>query len=576
MVAPVALHDMHQDRDEPVRSFCARLMGQANICNYSVECPDCKKDVSCTNHIVSDCITRCLSDDDICLDVLMNESHHKTFDSLVSYIESKEAGKRSISWLTSSQGAKAARSHYQKQRSSSVREKMVKCIHCGEAGHGNGFNKPLRKEQCPAYGQTCQSCTQEASLLISLQIKKQTKPQASNTARTSSNSNDTDGKGAVYDSLCSIASDSILGLWSDILDHHLYDNMCDRWSHQPSKPQPFINLEIATHREDYQSLGFTLTSRPGKCTISGMADTGCQSCLCGLPGMNKLDISRKTSSLSQCRCMQPIKHPSAYLELLSSDRQEEPSLANVFKPDKSSVTDNVDKLFISCEECISLGMISENFPSIGEAASLITSSKAAICDCPRCTLSPPRHTNPRCPPTEENIPRIKQYLMDYYRSTTFNTCEHQPLPLMEGPPMKLMIEENAMAVAHHIPVPVPIHWQERVNPDIERDVALGVLVPVPIGEPATWCHRMVICAKKNGQPPRTVDFQPLNKYATRETHHTQSPFLEARAVPCNMKKTMFDAWNGYHSVLICEDDRHPTTFITPGGATDTKLLQRDT
>ena len=84
MVARAALHDMHQDIDEPVRSFCARLMGQANICNYSVECPDCKKDVSYTNHIVRDCVMRGLSDDDIRLDVLGNESQHKTLDSLVS------------------------------------------------------------------------------------------------------------------------------------------------------------------------------------------------------------------------------------------------------------------------------------------------------------------------------------------------------------------------------------------------------------------------------------------------------------------------------------------------------------
>ena len=210
-------------------------------------------------------------------------------------------------------------------------------------------------------------------------------------------------------------------------------------------------------------------------------------------------------------------------------------------------------------------MISENFPSISEAASLITSSKEAICDCPRRTLPPPCPANPQCPPTEENIPRIKQYLMDYYRSSTSNTCEHQPLPLMEGPPMKLMIEENAMPIAHHTPVPVPIHWQERVKADIERDVALGVLEPVPIGEPVTWCHRMVVCVKKNGQPRRTVDFQPLNKYAARETHHTLSAFLQARAVPRNMRKTVFDAWNGYHSVPICEEDRHLTTFITPWG-----------
>ncbi len=44
-----------------------------------------------------------------------------------------------------------------------------------------------------------------------------------------------------------------------------------------------------------------------------------------------------------------------------------------------------------------------------------------------------------------------------------------------------------------------------------------------------------------------------------------SPFHLARAVPPGMKKTVFDAWNGYHSVRLHEDDRHYTTFITPWG-----------
>ena len=136
---------------------------------------------------------------------------------------------------------------------------------------------------------------------------------------------------------------------------------------------------------------------------------------------------------------------------------------------------------------------------------------------------------------------------------------------MEGPPMKLMIDKDATPVAHHTPIPVPLHWQEQVKADIDRDVSLGVLEPVPVGEPVTWCHRMVVCAKKSGQPRRTVDFQPLNKFASRETHHTQSPFLQARAVPHDMRKTVFDAWNGYHSVPIREEDRHFTTFITPWG-----------
>ena len=80
-----------------------------------------------------------------------------------------------------------------------------------------------------------------------------------------------------------------------------------------------------------------------------------------------------------------------------------------------------------------------------------------------------------------------------------------------------------------------------------------------------WCHGMVICAKKTGQPRRTVDLQPLNVHATRETHHTQSPFHQARSVPHRKLKSLFDAWIGYQSVPLYADDRHFTTFITPWG-----------
>ena len=35
MVARVKLQNLHQERDEPVRSFVARLRGQAGVCNFS-------------------------------------------------------------------------------------------------------------------------------------------------------------------------------------------------------------------------------------------------------------------------------------------------------------------------------------------------------------------------------------------------------------------------------------------------------------------------------------------------------------------------------------------------------------
>ena len=136
---------------------------------------------------------------------------------------------------------------------------------------------------------------------------------------------------------------------------------------------------------------------------------------------------------------------------------------------------------------------------------------------------------------------------------------------MAGPPLRLMINADAKPVAHHSPIPVPLHWQDAVKASLMQDVKLGVIEPVPVGEPVTWCHRMVVCAKSNGEPRRTIDFQALNTHAARETHHTQSPFHQARSVPHNKKKTVFDCWNGYHSVPLHPDDRHYTTFITPWG-----------
>ena len=124
---------------------------------------------------------------------------------------------------------------------------------------------------------------------------------------------------------------------------------------------------------------------------------------------------------------------------------------------------------------------------------------------------------------------------------------------------------SKMAQVRDRSIPVAVHWQDEVKAGLDEDVRLGVLEKVPIGDRVTWCHGMVIYAKKNGKPRRTVDFQALNVYAARETHHTPSPFHQARGVPENKRKPVFDAWNGYHIVRLHEDDKHLTTFITPWG-----------
>ena len=64
-------------------------------------------------------------------------------------------------------------------------------------------------------------------------------------------------------------------------------------------------------------------------------------------------------------------------------------------------------------------------------------------------------------------------------------------------PLRLMLDEDATLVAHHTPIPVAIQWQDEVIAAIDQFDRLGVLEEVPIGTPVTWCHCMVICAKKN-------------------------------------------------------------------------------
>ena len=111
------------------------------------------------------------------------------------------------------------------------------------------------------------------------------------------------------------------------------------------------------------------------------------------------------------------------------------------------------------------------------------------------------------------------------------------------------------------------HWLDHPETNISVKSSFHFILPV-YGDwnwavYSHWCHRMVVCKKKNGQPRRTVGLQTLNVHCKRETHHTPSPFHQAMSVPNGKKKSVFDAWNGYHSVPIRECDHHLATFITP-------------
>ena len=64
------------------------------------------------------------------------------------------------------------------------------------------------------------------------------------------------------------------------------------------------------------------------------------------------------------------------------------------------------------------------------------------------------------------------------------------------------------------------------------------------------------------KPPASPTGQVITP---RQTHATNSPFHQAVSVPKNTYKTVLDAWKGYHSIPLAEEDKDYTTFITPFG-----------
>ena len=573
MVARATLLSMRQDRDEPVRAFVARLRGQAGVCKYVHPCTGCGHANSYMEAILRDVLCRGLVDTDIQTDLLGDPNQDMSLEQALKYVEAKEAGKRSASRLTLPHATEASSSYKAKSKVQSMPQspRDEPCAYCGTRGHGKNAPTRTRRVECPAFGTTCDSCGKDHH------FKKVCR------SKPAKGSSLTDTGGAILHGICAMEASSHKDQVT--LDHHIFNKKTGRWSMAQSQPQPYIRVKASTSRQDYEHFGFPLKPVPKVAFISAMADTGCQSCLAGTNVAKSLGLSNND--------LIPVR-----LRMHSANNQDihilGAAIMKLSHKDKSTrqivyVTGSTRKMFLSREACADLGIISQGFPesTISTLPSLHperpytsptppaqldnvdsngpTPAPQPTCSCPRRTKPPPAPSSLPFPATPENRVKLQEYILKHYAASTFNTCEHQVLPLMDGPPLRLMIDPTATPSVHHSPIPVPLHWQDAVKADLDRDVRLGVLEQVPIGNPVTWCHQMVICAKKNGTPRRTIDFQPLNAQATRETHHTQSPFHQARSVPPGKLKTVFDAWNGYHSVALRPDDRHYTTFITPWG-----------
>ena len=167
------------------------------------------------------------------------------------------------------------------------------------------------------------------------------------------------------------------------------------------------------------------------------------------------------------------------------------------------VSPDVHSFYLSELTMMNLGMLSHNFPTPGCAVNhsmpppesstvsddvplAPTASLRAInegcnsqrkpqetCDCPERQAVPPRPAELPFPCIPQNNEKMKQWLLDRYAGSTFNTCPHRPIPCMSGPPLEIHLNENATPFAQHKARPIPVHWEKQVYEDLLRDEALG-------------------------------------------------------------------------------------------------------
>ena len=341
-----------------------------------------------------------------------------------------------------------------------------------------------------------------------------------------------------------------------IMGHHVYDKSRG-WLKQAARVKPMVRLYSRVDMSAYRALGLKPPAK--KVVVSGgqhLADTGASICLGGRSYMRSLGLTEEDLTpcdMSVCGAnSSSIKILGALLVEFSQGSHD----ADLRSKQIIYICDGVVGALLSLEACVDLGLVEDKFPHVATVQqssagsnSSPTSTKKENCEC-KCPLRARAPDVPDIPlePEPKNVKKLQDWILEYYASSAFNCCECQALPAMHGPPLKIYMQEGVTPVASHSPIPVPIHWQKKVKAGLDRDVAIGVIERVPPGTPTTWCHKMVVVHKKDNTPRRTVNFQPLNQYSSRQTHHTMSPFHQATSVPKSTKKTVLDTWNGYHSV----------------------------
>ena len=217
------------------------------------------------------------------------------------------------------------------------------------------------------------------------------------------------------------------------------------WKRQAPKPSPTVQLSVAVDRQAYKELQLALPDFVKKQGAghararTGTLDSGAQLTVINKKELQALGV-KKNTIFPLALAVSTVTKSSVdliggiFLKFSAYDKKS--SSIRVTRQ-LCYVSRSVTGIYLSEEACIDLGYVTSS-TGIGG----ITEKNATTCHCPRRTLPPLDKPVLPCAPTIQNLPLIKQFILDRFASSAFNTCERQPLPLMDtAPPMRLFVDE---------------------------------------------------------------------------------------------------------------------------------------
>ena len=135
--------------------------------------------------------------------------------------------------------------------------------------------------------------------------------------------------------------------------------------------------------------------------------------------------------------------------------------------------------------------------------------------------------------------------------------------LLKGYELKLHIDESVKPVAQQVRR-IPFGLREKVDAKLDELLELDIIEEVPEG-PSGWISPLVVVPKSGGDVRVCVDMRRANEAIVRERHPI--PTVEELLHDLN-GSTVFskiDLKWGFHQILLSEESRHITTFVTHRG-----------